>query len=401
MSADEPKREGSRRSVAVAKPSFDEDEERRIVEVLRSGWVSQGPRVQEFEQAFADKTQARQAVATSSGTTALFLALKSLDVGPGDEVLVPSLSFIASANVIVHCGATPVFVDVDPSTYNLDPKQVEIGVSEQTKAVMVVHQLGLPADLHALDAVARHHQLHVVEDAACAVGSRYAGQPIGSSDNLTCFSFHPRKVLVTGEGGMITTADPALAARLRRLRHQGMSVSDLERHQADRVIIEEYPEVGYNFRLSDLQAAIGLAQLGKLDELLRRRREVAASYDSALKEVDLLDIPFTPDYAEPNYQSYILRVRGLERSGQSLILNEMKRRGVALRRGLMACHREIPYHDVRRVGTLPHTERAADETLVLPMHAELSAEEQGYVIGQLLEVLDGIGILKGADRRRS
>jgi dTDP-4-amino-4,6-dideoxygalactose transaminase len=391
--------------IPVALPSFDEEEERAVRDVLRSGWVTQGPRVAEFERRFAAVVGAAEAVAVSSGTTALFLALHALGIRPGDEVIVPSLSFIASANAIVHCGATPVFADVDPRTYNLDPEAVAGAVTARTRAVLVVHQLGMPADLDLLQAVAARHGLHVVEDAACAVGARWRGRPVGSSGNLAAFSFHPRKVLVTGEGGMITTSDPALAARLRRLRHQGMSVSDVERHQADRVILEEYPEIGWNFRLSDLHAAVGLVQLGKLDRFLAARRAAAARYAAALRDLAPVELPFTPPGAEPNWQSYIVRLRGAGRAGRDRVLDEMHRRGVATRRGLMASHREPCYRGAdppgRTAGSLPHTEAAADETMILPVYTDLTEDDQHRVVAALRDAVGATLPATGPGRARA
>lgn len=378
---------GERRTVAIAKPSFGPEEERAVVEVLRSGWVTQGPRVAEFETRFAQAVGAEEAVAVSSATTALFLSLHALGIGAGDEVVVPSLTFIASVNAIVHAGATPVFVDVDPLTYDLDPDAFAAAIGPRTKAVMVVHQLGMPADLDAIEAAARDAGVTVVEDAACAIGSRYRGRPIGSSGRLVCFSFHPRKVLVTGEGGMITLADSALAARLRRLRHQGMSISDAERHGADRVIIEQYPEIGFNFRLSDLHAAVGLAQLAKLDHLLARRREIASHYDAALGGSPDLVVPHVPDYAQTNYQSYILRLRDAARSERDALLDALLRRGVTSRRGLMAVHREASYPNPKVSGSLAHTEAADDQTFLLPVHAEMADDDPAFVVDALRDAL--------------
>ncbi len=377
--------------IPVAKPSFDEAEEEAVRDVLRSGWVTQGPRVVEFEQRFAAVVGAAEAVAVTSATTALFLSLHALGIGPGDEVIVPSLSFIASANAIVHCGATPVFVDVDPRTYNLDPEAAAQAITTRTRAIVVVHQLGLPADLDALGAIAARHGLLVIEDAACAIGSRYRDRAVGGSGNLAAFSFHPRKVIVTGEGGMITTTDAALAARLRRLRHQGMSISDLERHGAERVVHEEYPEVGYNFRLCDLQAAIGLVQLRKLDHFLARRRAIAAYYDRALEAFDTVDAPFVPAFARPNYQSYIVRLRDADAARRDAVLDEMLRRGVQTRRGLMASHREACYRGARIAGSLRHTEAATDQTMVLPMYTDLTEEEQARIVTALRDAVAACG----------
>ena len=255
---------------------------------------------------------------------------------------------------------------------------------------MAVHQLGLPADLDPIEQVAKDHGIPVVEDAACAVGSRYKGNPIGSSGNLACFSFHPRKVIVCGEGGMITTNDPDLAARLRRLRHQGMSVSDLERHHADHVIVERYPDIGFNFRLSDLHAAVGLAQLRKLDQFLSARRAIAARYDAALRDIEEVESPYIPKSVETNYQSYIIRLRGVDQSLRDKFLNSMLKRGVATRRGLMASHLEPCYQRCVQTATLPHTEACAAQTMVLPVFTELEEDEQVYVVEQLRETIDGL-----------
>jgi dTDP-4-amino-4,6-dideoxygalactose transaminase len=381
----------ARPAIPLARPCFGEAEERQLLETLRSGWVSQGPRVQAFEQAFAARVGAACAVAVSSCTAGLFLVLHELGVGPGDEVIVPSLTFVASANAIVHAGAEPVFVDVEPSTLNLDPEAISAATSSRTRAVMVVHQLGIPADLARIADVARERGLSLIEDAACAVGSRLYGRPIGGSGHPCCFSFHPRKVLVTGEGGMITTDDPGLAERLKRARHQGMSVSDLERSRSDRVIIESYPEIGYNFRMSDLQAAVGLAQLGRVSGFVTERRMLAARYDQALALLPGVAPLVVPDGAEPNRQSYIARLVGADVSRRNALLQALARRGVESRRGLMACHREAPHRNARRAGGLPHTEAAADQTFLLPLFNGMREEQQARVVAALQDAMAELG----------
>jgi len=373
------------RPIALARPAFDEREEQLLLEVVRSGWVGQGPRVAEFERRFAERVGARQGVAVSSCTAGLFLMLHAHGIGPGDEVIVPSLSFIASANAITHCGAIPVFIDVEPRSYNIAPDAVAAAVGPRTRAVMIVHQVGLPADLDGIGAVAERHGVAIFEDAACALGASYKGRPIGggASGHPACFSFHPRKIVVTGEGGMITTDDEALAARLRRLRHQGMSVSDLERHRARQVIIEEYPEIGYNFRMSDLHAALGLAQLAKLDELLEGRRVIAARYGELLEDVAGVEAPSAPDFAVPNHQSYLVRLVGADAKARNQVMQELEEQGISTRRGLMAIHRETPYRDARCVGALSQTELASDQTLAMPMHAGLDAADVDRVVSAL------------------
>src|SRR3954465_6681479 len=278
--------------VPFTRPYFRGGEGDAVAETIASGWVSQGPKVREFEAAFAERVGAPEAVATTNCTTALQLALYVLGVGPGDEVIVPSLSFIATANAVWQNGATPVFADIDPRTYNLDPVAVERAITPRTKAIMPVHQLGLPADMDPLLALAEAHGLAIVEDAACAIGARYKGRPIGSLGPLACFSLHPRKVITTGEGGMIKVQDPEVAARLRQLRQHAMDVSDVARHAARDVVIESYPERGWNHRMTDMQAAVGLCQLELLDEILGQRQRLAERYTAAVDGIPYLTAPY-------------------------------------------------------------------------------------------------------------
>jgi perosamine synthetase len=375
------------RRIPLAKPCFDETEERLVCEVLRSGWVSQGPRVAELEERFARTVGAAEAVAVTSCTSGMFLVLHALGIGPGDEVIVPSLSFIASANAIVHAGAAPTFVDVEPRTYNVDPALLAAAVTARTRAILVVHQLGLPCDLDAVTAVARAYGLAIVEDAACAAGATYRGRPVGSSEHTAVFSFHSRKVIVSGEGGIVTTNDAALAERLRRLRHQGMSISDLERARADRVIIETYPEVGWNSRMPDLVAAVALGQLGKLERFVATRRTLAARYAELFAGVPAIEPPWAPAWATHTYQSYIVRVRDVTEATRNRLLDALHHRGVSARRGLMAAHLEPCHRAARVAAPLPHTEAAQAQTMVLPMYQELDEDDQRYVVAQLGEAL--------------
>ena len=290
--------------IPFSRPTLRGDEGDAVAQVIATGWVSQGPRVREFETRFAERVGAAEAVAVSNCTTALQLALHVAGVGPGDEVIVPSMSFIATANSVWQCGATPVFADVDPRTFNLDPAAAERAITSRTKAIMPVHQLGLPADMDAFFGIADRHGVQLVEDAACAIGARYKGRTIGSMGPLACFSLHPRKVITTGEGGMITLNDPAVAARLRQLRQHAMDVSDLARHNARDVVIETYPERGWNYRMTDMQAMLGLCQMDLLDEILAERARLAARYTAAIEEIPCLAPPYEPEYAERTWQSY-------------------------------------------------------------------------------------------------
>jgi dTDP-4-amino-4,6-dideoxygalactose transaminase len=374
------------RSIPVARPSLGAEEEQALTAALRSGWISQGPKVAEFERAFADYVGARCAVAVSSCTTALHLALLAVGIKRGDEVLCPSLSFIATANAITYAGAVPVFVDVDCTTFNLDPNCIEDAITPRTRAILLVHQVGLAAALDEICEVARKHSLMVIEDAACAVGAEYHGLKIGLPHTaVACFSFHPRKVLTTGEGGMITTGDEKLAARMRRLRQHGMSVSDLARHSSNKVAAESYDEVGFNYRMTDLQAALGCVQLRRLDEMLAKRREMARLYSEKLSDVPWLIPPQEPAEVRHNYQSYMVRLKSGAPISRDELMQRLLDRGIATRRGIMAIHREAPYKgDWDKF--LPNTNLITDTAIILPLFHEMTADDVNYVVECIAEI---------------
>jgi len=375
------------KSIPVARPSIGAEEEKAVVEVLRSGWLAQGARVAEFEKRFADYVGAAHAVALSSCTTALHLALVAAGVQPGDEVLCPSLSFIATANSIRYAGASPVFVDIDPATYNMDPECIERAITPRTRAIMVVHQIGLPVALSEILEIATRHKLVVVEDAACAIGCEYKSQRIGlPHSTMACFSFHPRKILTTGEGGMITTANEELAVRIRKLRQHAMTVSDLTRHSSTQVVTESYDEVGYNYRMTDMQGALGLVQLRRLNDMLARRRHLAAHYSERLSQLEWLVPPVVPADCRHNYQSYMVRLENTAPIGRDDLMQELLDRGISTRRGIMAIHREVPYRDVRWDKQLPQTEHITDNTIILPLFHTMTEEEQDYVIDCIAQV---------------
>ncbi len=372
-------------NIPIAKPYLGKEEEEAASEAIRSGWVSQGPKVKEFEERFAAYVGARYAVATTSCTTALHSALAVSGVSRGDDVIVPSLSFIATANSVVHAGATPVFADIDPDTCNVTVETVEKVITGKTKAVMPVHQMGLPVDLDPIKELCKEKGLLLIEDAACAVGSRYRGKRIGGHGNIACFSFHPRKVITTGEGGMITTDDPDIAARLRRFRHHGMTVPDIERHMARKVVIETYPEIGYNYRMTDMQAGMGIVQLGRLPEIIEKRRLLAERYGRELRGIPCLRVPDVPEYAYHNYQSYWIELLDSAPLSREDLMQRLLDRGISTRRGIMAIHLEDSYRDYRV--SLPATERITRRTLLLPLYPSMTEEEQEHVTRAMKEVL--------------
>jgi perosamine synthetase len=372
-------------TVPITKPALTEEEARAPYESIKSGWVTQGPKVAEFEKAVAGYVGAKHGVATTPCTTGLHLALATIGIGPGDEVIVPSFTFIASANAILYTGATVVFCEVDPRTFNADPADIERRITKKTKAIMPVDQIGLGCDIDAMNDIAKRHGIDVVEDAAPTIGGTYKGRRVGSNAHQTVFSFHPRKVITTGEGGMITTDDEALADKARKLRAHAMSVSDLDRHKADRPILEEYHELGFNYRMTDIQASIGLVQIRRLDELLRIRVAKADRYGRELADLKKVRTPYTPPYATHTYQSYCLDLdRSVDRDD---LMARLLRRGVATRRGVMASHLEKVYRD--RVGkvSLPITEEKARSTMLIPLFATMTDDEQSYVIESLREEL--------------
>ncbi|MFE4588617.1 aminotransferase class I/II-fold pyridoxal phosphate-dependent enzyme [Streptomyces laurentii] len=368
--------------IPVMVPWLGEEEARAAAETVRSGWVAQGPRVAAFEEAFAERVGARHGVAVSSCTTALHLSLVALGLGPGDEVVVPSLSFIATANAVRYVGAVPVFADVDLATGNVTPATVDAVRTARTRAVLAVHQAGVPADVGALRAACADWGLPLVEDAACAIGSTVDGGPVGRGALLAAWSFHPRKLLTTGEGGMVTTDDPKWAARLRRLREHGMDVSAAERHASGKPVLERYLETGFNYRMTDIQAAVGLAQLEKLDALVARRRELASRYGELLADVPGLTPVRDPAYGQGNVQSYWVLLAEDFPVDRDALLGLLAEAGVSARRGIMASHLEPAYAD-HPAAPLPVTERLARDSLILPLFHTMTDEQQERVVAVL------------------
>ena len=364
--------------IPVMRPWLGNEEAEAAADAVASGWVAQGPRVREFEEAFAAAIGTPHAIAVSSCTAGLHLALIAAGIGPGHEVIVPSLSFIATANAVRYVGARPVFADVDLATQNLIPQTVEPHLTGRTRAVILVDQAGVPADLDAMRTLCDPLHVTVIEDAACAAGSTYRARPVGAGAALAAFSFHPRKLLTTGEGGMITTGDGSVAARLRRLREHGMDVSAADRHRSQQPVIERYTEVGFNFRMTDIQAAIGLVQLRKLARMVARRRDLARRYQELLSGVPGLLTADDPPHGETNYQSFWMLVPEEAAVGRDDLLRLLAGAGISARRGIMAAHLEPAYADVRP--SLPVTERLTAHSLILPLFHQMTESEQDHVV---------------------
>lgn len=382
-------------NIPITKPCLGIEERQAVDAVLQSGWITQGPQLVEFEREFAQYVDAPFACAVSNCTTALYLALLAVGVRPGDEVITVSHSFIATANCIRYCGAIPVFVDIQPDSFNVNPALLQEALSERTRAILCVHQMGMPCDLDRILTFGRHHGLPVIEDAACAVGSEISvqgrweriGKPHG---DIACFSFHPRKLLTTGEGGMITTANEDWDHKFRLWRQHGMDQSDLVRHRSQTVIFESYRGLGFNCRMTDIQAAIGRQQLRKFPELLQDRRYLVNRYRDLFESVPGLGFPREPEWAKTNWQSLCLRLP--EGCQQREVMNAMSREGIATRRGIMCAHRE-PAFSRKDSGSSEHpllcrispsgllqSERAQDHTVLIPLYPGMTLEEQQRVV---------------------
>lgn len=385
-------------TIPIAKPLMGEAEAEAAKRPILSGWVTQGPEVAAFEIEFAAYVGAKHACAVSNCTTALHLALLAVGVRPGDEVITVSHSYIATANSIRYCGAIPVFVDIEPQTYNINPMLIEDVISDRTRAILVVHQMGMPCDLKAILDIAQRYELPVIEDAACAIGSEIlwdgqwekVGKPRG---DIACFSFHPRKVISTGDGGMLTTSNPEWDKHFRLWRQHGMSVADTVRHGAKQVIFESYPMLGYNYRMTDIQAAVGREQLKRLPEIVERRRYLAQRYGELLADVPGLKLPTEPAWTRSNWQSYCVRLP--ETCDQVQVMQVMLDAGVSTRRGIMCAHREPAYQiEAWSCGTsreacncergkcdrLIESEQAQEHAIILPLFHQMTEQEQDRVV---------------------
>jgi perosamine synthetase len=366
--------------IPIAKPYLTTDEAQAAYDTILTGWITQGPRVAEFEEKFAAYTGAKYAVAVSNCTTALHLAMIVAGIKEGDEVICPSMSYVATANSIKYVGAKPVFAEVNPVTYNLDIEDTKKKITPKTKAILLVHQIGMPADIDAFKRLADTYNLKLIEDAACAAGSAYQSAKIGSHSELVCFSLHPRKVISTGDGGFITTNREDYYLRMKLLRQHGMSVNDRVRHESAKVIFEDHVEVGYNYRMTDIQAAVGIKQLEKLDWIVAERRKIAMQYHEAFKDIDFIRLPIEEPGYFSNYQSYSIYLKDTCPISRNELMQKMLDAGVSTRRGIMTSHRETAYKAECAGLSLPVSENAADNSIILPLYIPMSSEDIKKVI---------------------
>ncbi len=364
--------------IKFSEPYVFEEEAAAAAEVVSSKWLVGGSKLQEFERRFADLCDAPYAIGVSSWTAGAFLVLHAWGLGVEDEVIVPSYTFIASANVIRHVGATPVFADIDPETWNISPNGIECLITPKTRAIIGVDQLGLPCDIDTINNIAKKHGLLVLDDAACSFGSKSKGRPIGNLADVSIFSLHARKPITTGEGGMIVVSEKEFAERLRMLRHQGMSLNDFQRDELSPTTFEEYPEIGFNFRFTDIQAAVGLIQLDRLEDILIRRRRIAEGYNMALGNISEIQTPIEPNGIISNWQSYMIGLKQTAPIDRNDLMTRLYKLGVPTRRGVMATHLEMPY--LSPSCHLPNTENAFERNLLLPMHPRLTDEQQAYIV---------------------
>lgn len=377
-----------KRIIQISLPSTGEEEWLATKEPLMSGWLTQGPKVAEFEKNFAHRHQVNHALATTSCTTGLHLILAGMGIGPGDEVLVPAFTWVATANVVLYCGATPVLVDIDPKTFNIDPAKIKQKITKNTKAVIVVHLFGLAAEMNAIREVIG--SIPIIEDAACAAGSSYQGVPVGKLGLAASFSFHPRKSVTTGEGGMVTTDDAELAETMNRLRNHGASISEEQRHKGPRpYILPDFNLMGFNYRMTDLQGAVGIVQLKKLDQFIDERAKWASYYQEQLSSISWLRLPSEPKGSRHGWQSYVTYVDPAKApKARNEIMEILMSKGISTRPGTHAVHMLGFYQEKYsfKNSDFPGAMDADQNSMSIPLHNRMSKEDYDWVINSLRNI---------------
>ena len=370
--------------IPITRPLLGIEEADAAHKTILSGWVTQGPKVAEFEEDFAEYVGSKYAVAVSNCTTALHLAMIVAGIKSGDEVICPSMSYIATANCITYVGAKPIFAEVNED-FNLDIEDVKNRINSKTKAILLVHQMGMPADIDAFQAICKEKNIILIEDAACAIGSVYKGKRIGSHSDLVCFSFHPRKVITTGDGGMITTSNEKFNERLKILRKHAMSISDHERHSCNEIIFEDHLEIGYNYRLTDIQAAVGIEQLKKIGSIIEERRKISFKYLNSFNDIECIRLPLEKNGYESNYQSFSIYLKENAPIQRNDVMRKLLEKGISSRRGIMTAHQETAYNfmDIK----LPISEDLRDNSILIPLYNEMTIDEINYTIRETRKLL--------------
>ncbi|MFY9308878.1 MAG: DegT/DnrJ/EryC1/StrS family aminotransferase [Bacteroidia bacterium] len=372
--------------IPISKPYLTADEAQAAYDTILTAWITQGPKVMELEERFAKYVGARYAVAVSNCTTGLHLAMIVAGIGPDDEVICPSMSYIATANSIKYVGAKPVFAEVGED-YNIDVVHAEKLITPKTKAILIVHQIGFPADIDAFKALCNKYNLKLIEDAACAAGSSYKGAKIGSHSDLVCFSFHPRKVVSTGDGGMVTTNNEEYYNRMKLLRQHGMSINDRVRHSSDKVLFEDHLEVGYNYRMTDIQAAVGIKQIEKLDWIVEERRKIGLYYLEQLAAVSNIRLPKENENVHSNFQSFSIYLEPECKISRNDLMQRLLDMRIATRRGIMTTHRQTAYADYCKGLELPVSEDLCDRSILIPLYIPMHQEDIDKVVNSLKALL--------------
>ena len=376
------------KKIQISQPVTGIEEWEAVKEPFMSGWLTAGPKVREFEQLFAERHQVKHAIAVTSATAALHVALVALGVAEGDEVIVPAFTWVSTANVVLYCGATLVFVDIDTKTFNLDPQKLKEKITNKTKAIIPVHLFGLCADMDAINKIAG--KIPLVEDGACAAGAAYKNKPAGGLGNIGCFSFHPRKSITTGEGGMITTNDDNLAERISQLRNHGASISEEQRHHGPKpYILADFNIMGFNYRMTDIQGAVGAVQLSKLDQFIEERNHWASYYTKELANIPWLKTPeFTSNYSH-GWQSFVTMVdEDKAPKSRNDLMEYLQLKGISTRPGTHAVHMLNFYKEKFGIKPedFPEAKKANDFSMAIPLHNRMVKEDYEYVVDALRAV---------------